>query len=160
MTGNKADQLQKLKNLLKNIKNCSLKKIKFFVANNCYLANLLNSDGIYLSAHNKSFKGLYLKKKKFSIIGSAHNFKEIFLKKKQGCEYILLSRLFQVKYKKNLDCLNINKYNNYSITYENLIPLGGINILNLNKMRSVNCDSFAIFSEIKKKPAKIFNRLF
>ena len=36
MTGNKADQLQKLKNLLKNIKNCSLKKSA---------TNLVFSDG-------------------------------------------------------------------------------------------------------------------
>ena len=151
---------EEITKLIKFRKNCRLKQIKFFVANDYYLANLLNSDGIYLSAYNKSFKGLYCKKRKFRIIGSAHNFKEIFFKKKQGCEYILLSRLFQVKYKRNLDYLNLNKYNNYSIIYENLIPLGGINILNLNKMRSVNCDSFALFSEIKKKPAKIFNRLF
>ena len=50
---------EEITKLIKFRKNCSLKKIKFFVANNCYLANLLNSDGIYLSAHNKSFKGLY-----------------------------------------------------------------------------------------------------
>ena len=42
---------------------------------------------------------------------------------------------------------------------ENLVPLGGIRLSNLNKLNSVNSDAFAILSE-EKKPAKIFNRLF
>ena len=41
----------------------------------------------------------------------------------------------------------------------NLIPLGGIRLSNLNKLKTVNSNGFAISSEIKK-PAKIFNRLF
>ena len=36
---------------------------------------ILNSDGIYLSSYNKSFKALSLKKSNFRIIGSAHNSK-------------------------------------------------------------------------------------
>jgi hypothetical protein len=43
---------------------------------------------------------------------------------------------------------------------ESLIPLGGINLSNLNKLNIVKADYFAILSEVKKKPAKIFNRLF
>ena len=35
---------------------CKLKSIDFYVANNLKLANLLRSDGVYLSAYNKSFK--------------------------------------------------------------------------------------------------------
>ena len=31
---------------------------------------------------------------------------------------------------------------------------------NLNSLRNVNSDGFAIMSELKKKPAKIINRLF
>tara|TARA_B100001093_G_C26514653_1_gene879023 strand:- start:209 stop:781 length:573 start_codon:yes stop_codon:yes gene_type:complete len=146
--------------LIRFRKKCRLKQIKFFVANNYHLASLLNSDGIYLSAHNKSLKALNFKRLNYSIIGSAHNFNEIFLKKKQGCDYILLSRLFFVSYKKELNYLNLTKYNKYSTVFKNLLPLGGINILNLNKMKSINCEAFAIYSEIKKKPAKIFSRLF
>jgi hypothetical protein len=43
---------------------------------------------------------------------------------------------------------------------EPLIPLGGINFSNLNKLNMVKANYFAILSEVKKKPAKIFNRLF
>jgi hypothetical protein len=41
-----------------------------------------------------------------------------------------------------------------------LIPLGGISIDNLSNLNSVNCQGFALMSEVKKKPAKIFSRLF
>ena len=30
----------------------------------------------------------------------------------------------------------------------------------LNNLKNLNCDSFAILSELKKKPANIINRLF
>jgi len=46
------------------------------------------------------------------------------------------------------------------LKYPELIPLGGIKYTNLNKLKLVRSDSFAILSEIKKKPAKIINRLF
>ena len=81
-------------NLLNFRKKCKLKSIKFYVANNLPLAISLNSDGIYLSSYNKSFYNLNYKKLNFEIIGSAHNFKEISLKQKQGCSFILLSKLF------------------------------------------------------------------
>ena len=120
----------------------------------------LRSDGIYLSAHNLTFKALYLKKFRFEIIGSAHNINEIVQKKRQGCEKILLSKLFLVDYKKNSKFLEINKFNNYILKYPELVPLGGIKYTNLNKLKLVKSNSFAILSEIKKKPAKIINRLF
>ena len=140
---------------------CKLRLIKFFIANNIYLANLLKADGIYVSAHNRSLRFLNYKKSNFEIIGSAHNFKEIELKKRQGCKKILLSRLFLVDYKKKEKTLGIIKFNRYSLDVPNtLIPLGGIKISNLNKIKCVNSEGIALLSEIKKKPAKIINRLF
>ena len=59
---NKPENLTELK---KFKKKCSIKSIKFYIANNIKLCVLLNSDGIYLSSHNKSLKALCLKKKKF-----------------------------------------------------------------------------------------------
>ena len=41
-----------------------------------------------------------------------------------------------------------------------LVPLGGINETNLCKLKTVKCTSFACLTPIKKKPAKIINRLF
>ena len=147
--------------LLNFRKRCKLKSIKFFVANNINLSVLLKSDGIYLSAYNKSYKSLNLKSNKYSIIGSAHNSKEIYTKKKQGCSQILMSRLFLVDYKNTQDYMGLNKFNNHTINNSRiLVPLGGIKLRNINKLKIVNSDSFAILSEIKKKPANIISRLF
>ena len=66
--------------LLKFRRNCKLKSIKFYVANDLHLALYLNSDGLYLSSSNKSLKFLSVRKK-LEIIGSAHNIKEVVLKK-------------------------------------------------------------------------------
>ena len=142
-------------------KECKSKDIKFFVANDYNLSSKLKADGIYLSAYNKDLKYLNYMKSNFIIIGAAHNIKEINLKIKQGCKYILLSRLFKVSYKPEMNYLGINRFNFYaSNIFKKIVALGGINTSNINKMKIVNCDSFALMTEIKKKPAKIFSRLF
>ena len=88
---------------------------------------------------------LNLNKLNLKIIGSAHNQKEIYLKVKQGCEYIFLSRLFKVSYKPEMNYLGINKFNNYSINrYKKLVPLGGINMNSLNKLKSIRSEGLAI----------------
>ena len=147
--------------LLKFRKKCKLRLMDFYVANNIKLCVLLNSDGIYLSSHNRAFKALNLLKSNFKIIGSAHNLSEISLKIKQKCDYILLSKLFEVDYDKKSKYLGIIKFCKYLNTISNkLIPLGGIKTTNLNKLKNLNCEAFAILSEVKKKPANIINRLF
>ncbi len=154
------DKFEKKTDLLKFRKKCKLKSIDFYVANNLKLATYLYSDGIYLSSYNKSFKALCLKKSNFHIIGSAHSQKEIYSKIKQGCEMIILSKLFSVDYNKNASFMGIIKFNNYLKINKNLIPLGGINSKNLNNLSLIKCKGFALMSEIKKKPANIINRLF
>ena len=150
-----------IKDLIKFRKECRLKLIDFYVANDIKLSVLLNSDGIYLSSYNESFKALNLKKCNFKIIGSAHNIKEINFKLKQGCSYILLSKLFLVNYDISSSFLDVIKFNSILTNDpKKIIPLGGINSNNLNKLKSINCVGFALLSEIKKKPAKIINRLF
>ena len=140
-------------------KKCKLKSIKFYVANNKDLAIKINADGLYMSAHNRSLKSLFLKKNNFNIIGSAHNMKEIVFKKNQGCSYILLSKLFLVNYDKKKSFLGTIKFNRISKNTSKIIALGGIKSQNLNSIRNVNCDGIAILSEVKKKPA-IISRLF
>ncbi len=152
--------LEKKEDILKFRKLCKLKSIDFYVANNINLATSLNSDGIYLSAFNKSYKALFTRKFNFKIIGSAHNKNEIFMKNKQGCEKILLSKLFLVNYDKKCNFLGIIKFNNFLNFNKNLIPLGGIGLGNLNKLKNINSTGAALMSEIKKKPTKIFSRLF
>ena len=141
-------------------KYCKLKSIDFFIANNLNLATYLNSDGIYLSSYNRSFRALSQQKTSFHIIGSAHNLKEVYQKKKQGCKYILFSRLFRVSYKPHMQTLGVIKFNNFfKSVYKGIIPLGGINLSNINKLKMVRAEGLALMTEIKKKPA-ISSRLF
>ena len=153
------NNIDKFNDLLKFRKKCKLKAIKFYIANNIKLAISLGADGIYLSSFNKELSFLKFKKINFDIIGSAHNFKEISLKVKQGCSLILFSKLFLVNYDKKAPYLGVIRFNNNLKINKNLIPLGGINYKKLNKLKNINSIGFAILSEIKKKPA-IIRRLF
>ena len=141
--------------------NCKQKGINFYVSNDTNLMIKLRADGLYISAHNKKLLLNSYSKLGYKIIGSAHNLKEISIKKKQGCNSIILSRLFKTNYKNKVGYLGIQKFNLFVLKSEvELIPLGGINIDNLLAMNVVNCNSFACLSAIKKKPAKLINRLF
>ena len=137
-------------------KKCKIKKIDFFVANNIKLANYCKADGLYISSTRRGkIKHNYKK-----IIGSAHNFREIFEKKKQGCKKIILSRLFKTNYKNKKSFMGLARFN--LLTHFSDVPfvaLGGIRYRNLNYLKIVNTDAFAILSEVKKKPA-IISRLF
>ena len=53
---------EKKNDLLKFRKFCKLKSIDFFVANDLVLAHKLNSDGVYLSSYNRSYKPLLFKR--------------------------------------------------------------------------------------------------
>ena len=112
-----------------------------------------------MSSYIKDLKFLNYKKSNFEIIGSAHNFREILLKIKQGCSSILLSKLFMVNYDKQTPFLGIVKFNNLSKFSKKIVPLGGIKNSNLNQLKNVYGEGFALLSEVKKKPAKIFSRL-
>ena len=153
------NNLESFSDLLGFRRFCRVKSIKFYVANNPRLAILLNSDGIYISSFNKSLRSLSLKKTNFKLIGSAHNFKEISLKTKQGCKVILFSKLFLVSYNKKAPFLGVVKFNNFLKINKKLIPLGGIKSSNLNHLRIIRSEGFALKSEIKKKPT-ISSRLF
>jgi thiamine monophosphate synthase len=155
---NNTDLIRKFE-LLKFRKECKAKSIKFYIANNIPLALYLNSDGLYLSASNKSLKVLSFQRN-LEIIGSAHNIGEIHLKRKQGCSSILFSKLFLVNYDKKAPFLGVIKFNNFLKLSKRLIPLGGINTKNLNSLKLVKSSGLALMSEIKKKPANIINRLF
>ena len=150
---------EKKEDLLKFRKFCKIKSIDFFVANDLNLARKLHADGIYLSSYNKSFKPLLFKKSKFHIIGSAHSSKEIHMKIKQGCEIIFFSKLFLVSYDKKSPFLGVIRFNKLLHHNQNLVPLGGINLKNLNHLQMIKSYGFALMSELKKKPA-IIRRLF
>jgi len=129
-------------NLILKIKaHCKKKGIKFYLSNNIKLAMKLNLDGAYIPSFNKSTKHLaYTYRKKFEIIGSAHNLKEIRIKEKQKVLGIFVSSLF----KRNKNFLGINKFKILAnLTKKDVVALGGISQNNIKKLRLLKCQDFA-----------------
>ena len=129
-------------NLILKIKaHCKKKGIKFYLSNNIKLAMKLNLDGAYIPSFNKSTKHLaYTYRKKFEIIGSAHNLKEIRIKEKQKVIGIFVSSLF----KRNKNFLGINKFKILAnLTKKDVVALGGISQNNIKKLRLLKCQDFA-----------------
>tara|TARA_B100000902_G_scaffold261541_1_gene247835 strand:- start:121 stop:651 length:531 start_codon:yes stop_codon:yes gene_type:complete len=127
--------------ILKIKKYCKKKKIKFLLSNNIRLAIKLDLDGAYIPSFDKSTEHLaFSLKKKFSIIGSAHNIKEIRTKEIQNVDKIFISSLF----KKNKNYLGMNKFkliSNY--TKKKIVVLGGVAKNNIKKLRLINSIEFA-----------------
>ena len=127
--------------ILKISKYCKKKGIKIYLSNNIKLALKLNLDGAYIPSFNRNFKHLsYSFKKKFKIIGSAHNIKEIKIKELQKVEKVFLSSLF----KKNGNFLGINKFKLLSNqTKKKVVALGGISKKNIKKLKIIKHSEFA-----------------
>ena len=70
------------KKILEIKRFCKLNRRKFFLANNLALVQKLNLDGAYIPSFNKDINVTRLKTKNITILGSAHNIKEINQKKK------------------------------------------------------------------------------
>jgi len=137
-------------NLIQNIKKKLKKlKIKFFLANNIKLAIKHDLDGVYIPSYNTELKiNSFSKRKKFLIIGSAHNLKEIKIKEKQGAQIIFLSPLFKTN--KTNKFLGSIKFNMLSkMTDKKLIALGGINQTNIQKLFLLNAYGFASISFLR-----------
>ena len=133
--------------ILKLKKFCKSKGKRLYLSNNVKLAIKLNLDGAYLPSFNKSLNHLnYSLKKKFQIIGSAHNLKEIKNKENQKVNKIILSSLF----KKNKNFLGINKFKLLSkLTKKKIIVLGGISKSNIKQLKLLNISGFAGISYFK-----------
>ena len=131
-----------IKNLIELRNFCNKNNRKLYINNNIKLANKIKADGLYISSYNKD---LMLKsnllKKKFKILGSAHNLKEIKIKELQNVDEIFLSPLFKEKTNKQLD---IYKYFNLKKTTKMKdISLGGINEKNIKKLKLIRPFGFA-----------------
>ena len=127
--------------VLKIKKHCRKRNIKFYLSNNVKLAIKLDLDGAYIPSFNKNTNHLaYSYKKNFTIIGSAHNLKEIRIKERQGVKKIFISSLF----KKNKNFLEINKFKLLSkMTRLDVVALGGISKKNLKKLSLLYDPDFA-----------------
>ena len=122
---------------------------------------LLKTNNFYISAYNKSqFKQLRKINRKIKIIGSAHNIPEIHQKLNQGCEYILLSRIFETSNKFKKGFLGTTKFNLLTRNFsQKIIALGGINEKNFKLLSLLSIDGCAM-SEDKKKAGKYMPAFF
>jgi thiamine-phosphate pyrophosphorylase len=141
------DSENNLNTILDLKKFCKNKGYKFFLSNNVELALKLNLDGAYIPSFNRDTRHLsFSLKKKFLIIGSAHNNKEIKIKEKQLVKIIFLSSIF----KKNKNYLGINKFKLLAkLINVKVVALGGISKNNLNRLRLLKCFGFAGISYFK-----------
>ena len=129
-------------NLIIKIKSyCRKKSIRFYLSNNIKLALKLDLDGAYIPSFNNDVKHLaYSLKKRFEIIGSAHNLREIKVKEIQKVQKIFLSSLF----KKNKNYLGVYKFKTLSkLTNKNIVALGGISSSNEKILKNLKIKEFA-----------------
>jgi len=83
-----------------------------------------------------------------TIIGSAHNIREINQKKKQGVDYLFISPVFKTTKKNNF--LGLIKFSILSRKFnKSVVALGGINKNNLKKINNLKNYGFASISYIK-----------
>ena len=120
---------------------CKKNKYNLFLANNIKLALKLKLNGAYLPSFNKELNHLsYKLRKNFILLGSAHNVKEIRIKRKQKVEKIFLSSIF----KENKNYLGLNKFKLLAkLTTKNVVALGGISKNNKRKICLLNQTDFA-----------------
>ena len=157
------DNILKLKNqrkkihiiIIGNISDLILKFVKknqipFYVTNNLKLAIKHKAKGVFLTSKNKTLKNNMKEVKNFSIIGSAHNQLEYFIKNRQNCSMIMLSPIFyNSKYSYN-KILNPIRFNLITQNWKNQIcALGGINPKNIKLINLTRCNSIGIKSLIK-----------
>jgi thiamine-phosphate pyrophosphorylase len=156
------DEIKKSENALSIINFARKNKIPFLIKNNFQECIKYKADGILIDSQNKRNIKPLLLKRKFNIIGKAHNQLEYLQKVNQNCSLIMLSPLFyNKKYSKN-KILDILKFNNFALNWKTPIcALGGINFKTLKKvklLRTTNLSYKKLIFEAKiKKPACKFN---
>jgi thiamine-phosphate pyrophosphorylase len=128
-----------LKEKLSIINFAKKNKIPFFLKNDFNDCLKNKSAGILIDSSNKRIIKPILLKKKFVIIGIAHNQLEYLQKTRQGCTLVMLSPLFyNEKYTVN-KILNVLKFNNKKINWNiDVCALGGINPKNIKKIKLLN----------------------
>ena len=140
------------KQLVKIAKACKKSGYQLFVSNDLKLALKVKANGIYIPSFNKTKNFSNLEKKNITILGSAHNQKEIQRKISQNCCAIFLSPVFNVEKSKKF--LGLYKFNYLSrMNKINILALGGISENNVRKLKLLYIKGFGGISIFKKKPA-------
>jgi len=138
------EEILKIKNL------CKKTNKKFYLANNIKFALKLDLDGVYIPSFNKKLRvNCYTKKKKFKVLGSAHNISEIRQKELQKVSCIFIAPIFITN--KSNKFLGIQRFN-YLASYTNkkIVCLGGLKKNNLNKIKLSNSYGLSSVSLFKQ----------
>lgn len=156
------DKIKKSKNALSIINFARKNKIPFIIKNNFQECIKYKADGILIDQQNKRNIKPLLLKRKFDIIGKAHNQLEYLQKVNQNCSLIMLSPLFFNKKYSKYKILDVLKFNNFTLNWKTPIcALGGINFQTLKKIRILKTKNLSfknfIFEPKIKKPACKFN---
>ncbi len=139
-------------NLIKIAKECKKNRYQLFISNDIKLTHKFKADGIYIPSFSKTKKFANLERKNLTILGSAHNYKEIHNKIMQNCNAIFLSPIFNIK--KTHNFLDILKFNNLAYSYNvKFFALGGISHKNVHKLKLLRIKGFGGITMFKKKPA-------
>ena len=89
--------------LLKLRNFCKENRRKFYISDDIKLAIKIKANGVYIPSTNKNLNfQLFKQKKKFKILGSAHNFKEIKIKELQKVDEIWVNHFFEPLHEKDL----------------------------------------------------------
>ena len=140
------------KELIKIAKACKKNRCQLFISNDVKLALKFKADGVYVPSFNKTDNFSNFSKKNITILGSAHNQREIHKKVLQNCKGIFLSPVFYVKKSRNF--LGLHRFNFLTQSNKiNLFALGGIKEHNIKKLKLLNAKGFGGISLFKKKPA-------
>ena len=138
--------------LAKIAQACKKTRYQLFVSNDIKLTIKFKADGIYIPSFNKTKNFSNLEKKNITILGSAHNQKEIQRKISQNCCAIFLSPVFNVEKSKKF--LGLYKFNYLSrMNKINILALGGISENNIRKLKLLYIKGFGGIRIFKKKPA-------
>ena len=140
-----------LDNLLKLKSFCKKNGNELYLSNNIKLSVKLKLNGVYIPSFNNklNYCNLFSLPKKFKIIGSAHNLKEVKIKNSQGCKEIFISPLFRVSKSKKF--LGFIKFNLLTLKIKNnFIALGGINEKNYKSIKMLKIKGFASINWAKK----------
>lgn len=139
-----------IKNYEKFVSQCKSRRIDIAAYNDIKILFKFKLNILYVSSYNKRpFKYLKKIKNRLKIVGSAHNKIEINEKINQGCDEIIVSRLFKTSKE---GFLNISKFNLLVSGKNNIIALGGINEKNYKKLKLVNIKGYAVLSDLKNYP--------
>ena len=129
---------------------CKHHKRDLYLANNIKKAIRHKLSGVYIPSFNKKLNSnVFSLPKNFLLLGSAHNQREINIKKSQGCSLIFLAPIFKVGKKTNY--LGVNKFNLLTLNQKTkFVALGGINEFTIKKISLLRCVGFSGISWIKK----------